>query len=157
MFDSEVIFRQVFERLEYHGLSGWVMARKLSLVYAPWWVIFLFVAAAVVGVAVLVQTRRHFRQAVPLWTIPLLCLYCALGGMFFFNQREFLDLMPYPAIPPMLRSLITAVVPIAILHVINRPESRAWKEGTAIQLALIPLVHLIMTVVYVFLSSCIAE
>jgi hypothetical protein len=150
MFYDDVFFHDAMRGLGFHG-KGATMACKLVLVYANRWIMFLLLAAALLGIAVMIQRRRDLRRAVPLWTIPLLAAYCALAGRFLFNQNEFYHVGPAVIIdPPMLRSLLVAAIPVAILYLVDLPNTKMWKETATVRLAVIPLAHLVMTVVYLF-------
>jgi hypothetical protein len=137
------------------------MERKLQLVYIHWSIMLLFVVATVVGVIILIRRRRDFSRAVPLWMTPVLFVYCLLAGLFFFNQEFFSHAMLvwpwYKFIRPMLRSLAIAVVPVACLCALPDRDPGEWKKRAPIRLAILPLLHSVTTIIYVFYSPSAIE
>jgi hypothetical protein len=116
MFYDGTVFWQVLQSLGYGNLTGEIITRKLQHVYVHWSIMLVFLLATLVSLVVMVRRRRDFVQAVPIWTIPLLLVYCVVVGMLFFNEMGFSHAMlnwpVYKYIRTMLRSLAVAVVPV---------------------------------------------
>jgi hypothetical protein len=150
MFYDDLFFEREMQRLAtYFPIRGLRIDTKLVLIYGNRWVLFLFLVGAFLGLAVMIQRRRDLLRAIPPWGIPLMCAYCVLAGRFFFNQNEFFHAGPAQLTdPPMLRSLLVAVVPAAVLCLVNLLNTRRWREALTVRLAVIPLAHLVMTIVY---------
>ncbi len=136
-----------------HRLGSQMTMRKLQLVYVHWSIMLLFLLVTIFAVGVLIRRRRDLSRAIPRWIIPVLGAYCLLVGLFFFNRGFFSHAMLawgwYECLPSMLWSLAAAVVPVGCLYLTPDPDPREWRKRATVRLALIPVMHSVMTFIYV--------
>ncbi len=155
------IFGRATALLRLGGFGAGIVERKLQLVYVDCWIMLLFGLATIAAVTVLIRERRDFRRAVPLWTVPLLCAYCLVVGLFFFNRLLFTHAMlQWPLhnyIFTMLGSLAMAVVPVWCLYVVPNSDSADWKQRAAIRFSIVPLMHSLMMIIYILYSPVAME
>jgi hypothetical protein len=144
-----------------HNLAGGIMNRKLELVYAHWSVLLVFFAVTVLAVAVLIRRSSELRRIVPPWVAVCILLYCLIVGLFFFNKMSFTHAMLqwrwHMFVWSMLRSLVLAAIPVWLLYVAGTVHPEIAKVPGRLYLALIPILHSLMVVLYVLNPYCAIE
>ncbi len=158
---------EFWQGAEWSGLNSLIhgfAARKLQMVYVHWVVLLIFIIAAVWAVVVLIQRRRQLAQVVPLWTVPLLLVYCVLAGLWWFNTLGFyhamMDWSLGKRLLSMLRSVGVAAIPIIGLY-LGQPsasvKSMTGKDRVVLHLAVFPIVHCLLTTVYMLNQNFVVE
>ena len=141
---------------------GSIELRKIQAVYLHWALIPVFVVLLVLGIQTLNRNRQRTRNVLTPWTLWFLVLYSAVGGILpFFNKIGFTHYTLFwtfgPRIPYMLWSIGIALLPLAIVLVVQSFKGRGQHADVGILLALFPVLHSVMAVVYIFLGRCVRE
>ncbi len=136
--------------------------RKIQFVYLHWAVIPIFIAFLLLGLRHLIRRRESTRNVLTPATVVFLILCSALGGFLpFFNNGGFyhymLDWNLYDHIPYMLRSLGIAFIPLLTVFILRCVREKSFNVDGDVLVALFPIVHSAMAVVYIFLAPSVIE
>lgn len=147
---------QFWSGLEWLGLEDLLRGipnRKLQLVYIHWSILLIALVVNVVAVAMLIRRSNELRRAAPPWATFVVLVYCLIAGLFFFNRMVFTHAMlqwPWQNfVLSMLGSVAVAVAPVWLLYVVGASDREAVKVPGRVYLALIPVLHSLMTIIYV--------
>jgi hypothetical protein len=147
--------------LDSQTLAGEIFNRKLQLVYIHWTVLVAFLVVSVLAVAVLIRHRGELRRIMRSWVVACLVLYSAGAGLFFFNSLFFSHAMlAWPSrmfVLSMLRSAVVSVAPIWLLYVMDAANREMAAIPMRVYLALIPILHSVMAVLYLSNPHCAIE
>ncbi len=143
-----------------HGFA----VRKLQMVYINWLVLLVFAVAATWAVVALIRRRRQLRQVIPFWTIALLLIYCLVAGPWWFNTRGFYHgMIDWPLskrLLSMVRSMGIAAIPVVGLY-LGQPSvsarSMTGRDRVVLHLAIFPIVHSLLTPVYLLNQNFVVE
>ncbi len=148
---TKTAFWPFLEYLGLDNLTGEILARKLQLVYVDWPGILVFVVLLVASIRSLASRRNRPSKPLSVREWMSLTLCAVIGGVIFFSTPFLSHAMAgWPLhlyFVSMLWSLAVAVAPVALLY-FQRHKKEERKQYRVYFLALVPLMHSAMAVVY---------